>query len=152
MYIPLDLKSGTPLYIQMKDQMRVAVASGALQPGDQLPPVRDLATRLRVNPNTVARVYRELQAEGLLSSRQGSGTFVSQEAVALSRQEGERIVRQRLREAAAMGLVMGLDGSALRRLFGEALKQATGDGSDTPTPIPSPEGEARKAVAHADHE
>jgi len=129
MYISVDPKSSLPLYVQVKDQLSLAVATGALQPGDQLPTVRDLAARLRVNPNTIARVYRELQAEGLLSSRQGSGTFVSEEAVALSLQEGREIVLQRLREAAAMGLSLRLDARALRQLFEEALEQAADRGA-----------------------
>ena len=124
MHISVDPKSSTPLYVQVKDQLSLAVATGALHPGDQLPTVRDLAARLRLNPNTVARVYRELQAEGLLSSRQGSGTFVSPEALAVSLQEGQEIVRQRLREAAAMGLSLRLDSHALRKLFDEAIGQA----------------------------
>lgn len=69
-------RSGVPLYLQLKDQIKTAVAGGVLKPGDRLPPVRELALALTVNPNTIARAYSELEREGLLSSEQGRGTFV----------------------------------------------------------------------------
>ena len=134
MYIPLDHKSGVPLYIQLKDQMRLAVATGTLRPGDQLPTVRDLAPRLRVNPNTVARVYRELQAEGLLTSRQGAGTFVAEGAAAVSLQEGRRLVLQKLREATALALSVGLGGEELAALVREAVEQTAGEDATSTTP------------------
>ncbi|MBC7928007.1 MAG: GntR family transcriptional regulator [Bryobacteraceae bacterium] len=73
----LDTKSGVPVYRQIIDQVLVAVASGSLNPGDQLPTVRQLAVDLSVNPNTVLRAYKELEIRGFLSTQQGSGTFIS---------------------------------------------------------------------------
>ena len=127
MYISVDPKSSTPLYVQIKEQMRLAVGTGALQPGDQLPTVRDLATRLRLNPNTVARAYRELQAEGLLTSRQGSGTFVSPQAKAIGEEEARKFVSQMLRKAAATALNLGLDEREFMKLFEQALREAAQD-------------------------
>lgn len=75
--IRLDLRDETPLYDQIAGQMRFAIASGQVEPGAQLPTVRRLAQRLGVNFNTVARAYRILDAEGLILSRQGQGSFVS---------------------------------------------------------------------------
>ena len=123
MYISKDAKSSTPLYAQIKEQMRLAVSTGALQPGDQLPTVRDLATRLRLNPNTVARAYRELQAEGLLTSRQGSGTFVSPEAAVVAEEEARKFVMQMLRQVAATALNLRLAQNEITKLFEEALRQ-----------------------------
>jgi len=111
MYIQVDPKSSTPLYAQIMEQMRRAVATGVLQPGDQAPRVRDLAEDLRVNPNTVARAYRELQAEGLLVARQGSGTFVSDEAEAIGEEEQRRILAERLEEAARLAREAGMSKS-----------------------------------------
>ena len=77
----LDSKSGVPIYRQIQDQVRYGVASGLLNPGEQLPTVRALAVELSVNPNTVIKAYSELEREGLLTSEQGSGTFISAEPV-----------------------------------------------------------------------
>ena len=73
----LNTKSGVPIYRQIQDQIRYGVASGMLTPGEQLPTVRALAVELSVNPNTVIKAYSELEREGLLTTEQGSGTFVS---------------------------------------------------------------------------
>jgi GntR family transcriptional regulator len=73
----LDLHSGMPVYRQIMDQVRGAIASGALTAGDQLPTVRQLAVDLEINPNTVVRAYRELELGGLLETHQGTGTFIS---------------------------------------------------------------------------
>jgi GntR family transcriptional regulator len=129
MYISVDPKSSTPLYVQVKEQMRMAVATGALQVGDQLPTVRELATRLLINPNTVARVYRELQAEGLLTSRQGSGTFVAAGAEPLGQAEGRRQVAEVLRRAAALAANLGMTEKQFGALAAQTLNEAR---TDTP--------------------
>ena len=72
----LDLKSGVPIYRQIQDQIRYGIASGRLRQGEQLPTVRALAVDLSVNPNTVIKAYSELEREGVLTTEQGSGTFV----------------------------------------------------------------------------
>ena len=73
----IDPSSATPIYDQIVTRMRFAIASGALPRGEALPSVRQLAVALRVNPNTVARAYRELESEGVVESRRGQGTFVA---------------------------------------------------------------------------
>ena len=87
----LNPRSGVPIYIQLIEQVKTAVAGGVLSPGDQLPSVRELAVRLVVNPNTVARAYSELEREGLLSVEQGRGTFISNSEPLL--REEERTLR-----------------------------------------------------------
>jgi GntR family transcriptional regulator len=84
----LDLHSGVPVYRQIIDQVRVAIASGSLSAGDQLPTVRQLAVDLAINPNTVVRAYRELELGGLLETQQGTGTFIS--AQKMRRADAER--------------------------------------------------------------
>jgi len=86
----LDPRSGVPFYRQIKERVKYGIARGLLAPGDQLPTVRQLATDLSVNPNTVARAYREMELEGLLDTQQGSGTFVG-----LRRPEIDELERQR---------------------------------------------------------
>jgi GntR family transcriptional regulator len=75
----LNSRSGVPIYRQIQDQIRYGIASGLLTPGEQLPTVRSLAVELSVNPNTVIKAYSELEREGILTTEQGTGTFVSAE-------------------------------------------------------------------------
>jgi len=72
----LDPKSGVPPYLQIAQQVRQALVAGVLVPGDQLPTVKEVVTRLAINPNTVFKGYRELEREGLVQGRPGAGTFV----------------------------------------------------------------------------
>src|SRR5438128_54141 len=86
----LDPKSGVPVYRQIQDQIRCGIASGLLSPAEQLPTVRALAVELSVNPNTVIKAYSELEREGVLTTEQGSGTFVAaQQPVTLSEENRE---------------------------------------------------------------
>src|SRR5437868_1390360 len=73
----LDANSGVPIYRQIQDQIRYAIALQRLRPGEQLPTVRALAVDLKVNPNTVIKAYTELERQGVLTTEQGSGTFVA---------------------------------------------------------------------------
>src|SRR5450631_2862354 len=73
----LDSKSGVPPYLQIAQQIRQALVSGVLVPGDQLPTVKEVVTQLAINPNTVFKGYRELEHEGLVEGRPGAGTFVT---------------------------------------------------------------------------
>jgi len=97
----LDLHSGVPVYRQIIDQARGAVASGALTPGDQLPTVRQLAVDLAINPNTVMRAYRELELGGLLETHQGTGTFIANKKLEKNSPERERRLGQMAQEFAA---------------------------------------------------
>lgn len=90
----LDLHSGVPVYRQLIDQVRGGIASGSLIAGDQLPTVRQLAVDLAINPNTVARAYRELELGGLLETHQGTGTFISAQKPRRSEAERERQLNQ----------------------------------------------------------
>ena len=84
----LDPKSGVPIYRQIQDQIRYGIGSGKLRPGEQLPTVRSLAVDLQINPNTVIKAYTELERSGVLTTEQGSGTFVApQPALSLSVQD-----------------------------------------------------------------
>lgn len=122
MHIEVDPRSSTPLYSQIIERLRLAVATGVLQPGDQLPRVRELAERLRVNPNTVARAYRDLQAEGLLTARQGSGTFVSDQAAAIGEREQRRVLQEMLDEAARTADGLGVSREDFRAMAERAAR------------------------------
>jgi GntR family transcriptional regulator len=75
--VSIDPRDATPIYAQLERGLRAAIATGRLNPGDQLPTVRQLAVELKVNANTVARVYAELERTGVLETRRGVGSFVS---------------------------------------------------------------------------
>jgi GntR family transcriptional regulator len=75
--VSIDPRDRTPIYAQLDRGLRAAIVTGRLRPGDQLPTVRQLAVELQVNANTVARVYAELEREGVLETRRGVGSFVS---------------------------------------------------------------------------
>lgn len=92
MRIQLDVKSGVPFYRQIIDQVKSAIATGRLEPGDRLPTVRQLAVNLSVNPNTVSRAYTELELTGLVETHMGSGTFVGQKKVEQDEVERRRIL------------------------------------------------------------
>ena len=76
MKIILDSHSGVPIYIQLKEKIKLAIATGEYQPEERLPTVRQLAVDLKINPNTVSRIYSAMEQEGILATRQGRGTFV----------------------------------------------------------------------------
>ena len=91
MQVSINLRDRTPIYIQLERGLRAAIAAGRLRAGDQLPTVRQLAGDLRVNANTVARVYSELERAGVLETRRGVGSFVSAtRAQARPRRERDR--------------------------------------------------------------
>jgi GntR family transcriptional regulator len=96
--ISLDLKSGVPVYRQIIDQVKSAIATGAIGPGDRLPTVRQLAVDLSINPNTVSRAYTELELTGLVETHMGSGTFVGQKKVERSEVEHRRLLDQLCQE------------------------------------------------------
>ena len=75
--VSIDPQDATPIYAQLERALRASIATGRVQPGDQLPTVRQLAVELRVNANTVARVYAELERAGVIETRRGVGSFIS---------------------------------------------------------------------------
>ena len=103
----IDPTSRLPIYRQLGEQIREAVARGRLQPGEQLPSVRDLSRTLVVNPNTVARVYTELEREGVLHTRQGLGVFVAEPKAELTKRARkarlEELLDRFLTEAVYLG-------------------------------------------------
>lgn len=90
----LDLKSGVPFYRQIIDQVKSAIVTGVIAPGDRLPTVRQLAVDLSINPNTVSRAYMELELTGLVDTQMGSGTFISHQKVDRDDIERRRILDQ----------------------------------------------------------
>ncbi len=90
----LDPKSGVPFYKQIILQIEMAIADGRLVSGNQLPTVRGLAVELKINPNTVARAYNELEIRGVVTTQQGSGTFISDKKIEMNEVERERVLSE----------------------------------------------------------
>ena len=82
MVLNLNLASGVPLYFQLIEQVKHAIETGVVRPGEQLPSVRQIAEELLINPNTVARAYRELEHEGIIEVKHGSGAYIGESVVA----------------------------------------------------------------------
>ena len=96
MQIHISPSDGVPIYLQIVNQVKYLVASGRLAPGAEMPPIRVLAERLLINPNTVARAYRELEVAGVVVKRRTAGTFVSDNGSPLARRERLRILTERI--------------------------------------------------------
>ncbi len=113
----IDPKSPIPIYRQISDNIRRRVAAGLLRPGDQLSSVREMAAQLLVNPNTVAKVYRDLEREGLLATRRGQGTYIAEGAKAMAEVERRRLIIEQLRGVAQEVRAFGLTGEEAIGLF-----------------------------------
>jgi GntR family transcriptional regulator len=122
MIVYVNPSSGTPIYVQLMEQIKHAIDTGALKAGEQLPSLRSLAEELVINPNTVVRAYRELEHEGFVEIRHGSGAFVSQTAAGRAKisPKTQAIMRTAVERLAAAGL--GED--EIRRLLESELAHA----------------------------
>ena len=96
MQIHISSSDGVPIYLQIVNQVKYLVASGRLNSGDEIPPIRVLAEQLLVNPNTVARAYRELEMAGVVEKRRTAGTFIADTGSRLSRSECRKILAERV--------------------------------------------------------
>jgi GntR family transcriptional regulator len=105
----LSTHDGVPIYLQIVQQVKYLIASGRVASGEQLPPVRKLAEQLLVNPNTVARAYRELEAAGVLQTRRGAGVFASDAPSPLARREQKKILASRIDLLLSEACQMGFD-------------------------------------------
>jgi GntR family transcriptional regulator len=121
--IAINTGSTAPIYKQITDQVRLAVATGRLKVGDQLPSVRAMAEELVVNPNTVGRAYTDLAHEGLIESRAGRGVFVTRKRKMFTREEGRRRLEPLLENLIGEAMVMDFTQDELREAFSKKLSQ-----------------------------
>lgn len=113
MEIRISANDGVPIYLQIVNQVKYLVAAGRLSAGAELPPIRTLAERLLINPNTVARAYRELEVAGVVVKRGTTGTFVSDAGSPLARREKVRILTERIDALLAEASQLGFDSEEL---------------------------------------
>ena len=115
MLLHVNTSSGVPVYLQIEGQVKQAIAAGALQLGNALPPVRRMAAQLRVNPNTVAKAYQNLEREGVIRTVPGGGTYVADSSPGLLKSEKLRRLRPIARQLA-------VESSQLRLAPGDVVK------------------------------
>lgn len=108
MLTSIDIHSSVAVYVQIENHVQFAISSGRLKPGDQLPSVRELSERLGVNPNTVAKAYRDLEVMGLLYTRRGMGVFVNKGIESKCREDCRKRIIGRLHEVAAEAKAAGM--------------------------------------------
>jgi GntR family transcriptional regulator len=123
-YFRLDTRSGIPTYLQLVNQVRHAVRSGTLRPGAQLPAAREVVAALAINPNTVFKAYRELEREGMVTSRPGQGTFIAATAPEPIDQQVQRRLHRLLDSWLSTARNAGVDREAALALFTAALDAA----------------------------
>jgi len=116
---------GVPIYLQLMEQVRHAIETGALRPGEQLPGIRPLAEELVINPNTVAKAYRELEHEGIIELRHGAGAFVTQQASARKTTDKLRAAQAIVATAVEKLHAKGVSDEEIRRLFEAELAGLT---------------------------
>lgn len=126
MILRLNQSSGIPLYLQLMEQVKHAVETGALRSGDQLPTMRKLAEDLVMNPNTVARAYRELEHEGIIELKHGSGAFIGESPAwkAKVTKKAQAVMQSAVERLVASGL----SGDEIRRLVENELALLRDDG------------------------
>jgi GntR family transcriptional regulator len=119
MQFQLDFKSGKAVYLQLVDQVRMAAASGVLQPGDALPGIRPLAEDLRVNRNTVAKAYSELERLGIIENAPGKGCFVRENSSPFRKEVRRKLLAEVIDHAAMHAHHLQIDRSDFLRLAAE---------------------------------
>jgi GntR family transcriptional regulator len=121
MNFQIDFKSGKPVYLQLVDQVRYAAASGALRAGDALPSIRPLAEELRLNRNTVAKAYSELEGLGVIETLPGKGCFVKENAATFTKPVREKILLKEIDEAVVTAHHLRVDRKTFLALVDERL-------------------------------
>jgi GntR family transcriptional regulator len=122
MQLHISANDGVPIYLQIVQQVKYLVAAGRLTSGEELPPIRVLAEQLLVNPNTVARAYRELEVVGIVTKRRTAGTYVSDVGSPLAKRERVKILTERIDALLAEARQMNIDLDEVIELISEREK------------------------------
>ena len=129
MDIAINVTDGVPIYRQIVNQVKYLVASGLLEPGEELPAIRTLALQLKVTPNTVVKAYDELETAGIVHKRQGSGTYVSEGRSRLPNRERQRLIEQRIDALLAEAHQLNFTPDDVLRLIRERKSAMASSGS-----------------------
>jgi GntR family transcriptional regulator len=121
MVFQIDFKTGKPVYLQLVDQVRYSAASGALRPGEPLPSIRPLAEELRVNRNTIAKAYAELESQGVIETIPGKGCFLKENHSPFSKQVRQKLLLKEVDEAVVTAHHLQVDRDTFLTLVKERL-------------------------------
>ena len=121
MLFQINFKSGKPVYLQLVDQVKAAAASGALQPGEALPSIRPLAEELRLNRNTVAKAYSELESLGVIETLPGKGCFLKQNHYPLRKEVRRKLLIEEIDQAVVMAHHLQVTGPEFVKLVEERM-------------------------------
>ena len=132
MFENIDIDSSVAVYVQIENHVQFAIASGRMKAGDQLPSVRELSEGLHVNPNTVAKAYRDLEVMGLVYTRRGMGVYINKGVEAKCRQQCHERIVGRMHEVAAEAKAAGMTSSEIKEIV--KASYATDAGPYGPTP------------------
>jgi len=132
MMMTIEPASFVPIYEQIKTEIKSRISLGTIRPNEPLPSIRDLAGELVVNPNTVARAYRDLEHEGFITTRKGKACFVAADSAALIRREKPKLLGEIFERAVAEASKFGFSAEEIEAAFEESLKanrrQTLGEG------------------------
>mgnify|MGYP002713346203 CR=1 FL=1 len=131
----IDINSSVAVYVQIENHIQFAIASGQLQPSDQLPSVRELSERLGVNPNTVAKAYRDLEVMGLLYTRRGMGVFVNKGIENKCREDCRKRIITRMHEVVAEAKAAGMTGKEVQEIADKSYGTDAGPYTATPSSL-----------------
>jgi GntR family transcriptional regulator len=121
MLFQIDFKAGKPVYLQLVDQVRYAAASGMLRPGEPLPGIRPLAEELRVNRNTIAKAYTELESQGIVETLPGKGCFLKANHSPFTKVVRDKLLVKEIDEAVVMAHHLQIDRDAFLEMVRERL-------------------------------
>ncbi len=128
----IDPNNHIPIYLQIAEGIRSAVAAGVYRPGESLPSLRVLAIDVHVNPNTVQRAYDELEREGLIHSRRGVGLFVTERGAQSAQDQAEQTVRETFLQGIRTGQAAAMPSERIRDVFEDALNGGANPGRRNP--------------------
>lgn len=121
MLLRINFKSGKPAYLQLVDQVKAAAASGALQPGEPLPSIRPLAEELRLNRNTIAKAYSELESQGVIETQPGKGSFLKENHSPLRKEIRRKLLIEEIDQAIVMAHHLQVPGPEFLQLLRERM-------------------------------
>ena len=135
MFENINIRSSVAVYLQIENLVQFAVASGALKPGDQLPSIAELAEKAGVNPNTVAKSYRDLEVMGLLYTRRGMGVFINKDIQTKCNEECRKRTIARLHEVVSEAKAAGMTATEVRKITEQSYATSSTPYGPTPEPL-----------------
>ncbi|AFV12886.1 HTH-type transcriptional repressor YtrA [Thermacetogenium phaeum DSM 12270] len=123
LWFDIDQRSSIPIYQQLVDKIKEAVARGILSTGEKLPSVRELAARIAINPNTIAKAYQELEREGVIETLRGRGTFVALWKSRVNEEAKRRVIREMTEKMLVEAFYLGLPREELLEIIEETVRE-----------------------------